>query len=120
MAVQGFRQLLVWQKAMDLFVATDRLSRRLRSEERFELTSQLRRAAGSVAANIAEGAGRMHLGDYVRHLSIARGSVREVESHLEAARRLGYFSDAELRDVNDLADQVSRMLLVQMRRLRAR
>jgi four helix bundle protein len=120
MGVQSFRDLRVWQAAMDLFVATHSLTRKLPRDERFELVSQLRRAAGSVAANIAEGNGRTHLGDYLRHLSIARGSVCELESHLEAARRLGYLGDAEVATVTDAADHVSRMLLLLMRRLGAR
>jgi four helix bundle protein len=120
MGVQSFRDLRVWQAAMDLFVAAHALSRKLPRDERFELSSQLRRAAGSVAANIAEGTGRTHLGDYLRHLSIARGSVREVESHLEAALRLGYLTAEDVATAAELADQVSRMLLNLMRRLGAR
>jgi four helix bundle protein len=119
-ALQSFRDLRVWQLAMDLFVAAHHLSRRLPRDERFELCSQLRRAAGSVAANIAEGTGRTHLGDYLRHLSIARGSVREVESHLEATIRLGYVTVEDVAPVAELADHVSRMLLKLMRRLGAR
>ena len=120
MAIQSFRDLRAWQVAMDLFVATHQLCKKLPREERYELASQLRRAAGAVSANIAEGSGRTHLGDYLRHLSIARGSVREVESHLEAVRRLGYVSADELTPVVDLADHGSRALLVLMRRLGAR
>jgi|SRR3954471_9046109 four helix bundle protein len=118
--VRGFRDLRVWQSAMDLFVATHSLTRSLPREERFELVSQIRRAAGSVGANIAEGTGRTHLGDYLHHLSIARGSVRELESHLEATIRLGYVRAEDIAHIVDLADHVSRMLLLMMRRLGAR
>ena len=120
MAIDSFRDLVVWQKAMDLFVAVHLLTRSFPPHERFELTSQLRRAAGGIHANIAEGTGRTHLGDYLRFLSVARGSVREVESHLEAARRLGYVSDRQLRPIAKLADEESRMLLVLIRRLGGR
>jgi four helix bundle protein len=119
-SVRSFRDLVVWRKSMDLFVAVDELTRRFPRDERFELTSQLRRSAESIGANIAEGTGRTHLGDYLRHLSIARGSVREVESHLEAAHRLGYVNEQDLRRAISLADEVSRMLLVMIRRLGGR
>jgi len=120
MSLQSFRDLRVWQAAIDLQVASNVLVRKLPPDERFELGSQIRRAAGSVPANIAEGNGRTHLGDYLRHLSIARGSVTELASHLEAARRLGYVSEADAARATELADCVSRMLLVLMRRLGAR
>ena len=87
--------------------------------QQFGLADQIRRAAVSVPANIAEGAGRIHRGDFVHHLSIARGSVREVESHAEVVRRLGYATDAELREVESLSDEISRMLLALIRRLRS-
>ena len=120
MGIESFRDLVVWQKAMELFVAVHEVTRTFPREERFELTSQLRRAAGGIHANIAEGTGRTHIGDYLRFLSVARGSVREVESHLEAARRLGYLRESQLQPIGALADEESRMLLVLIRRLGGR
>ena len=114
----GFRELVAWQKAMDLVVATHRVADALPLSQRFALADQLRRAAISVPANIAEGAGRLHLGDYLHHLSIARGSTRELESHLEVVRRLGYRTAAELRVPEELVQEVSRLLHSLIRRLR--
>jgi four helix bundle protein len=75
--VRSYRDLIVWQKAMDLVVESYRLSRLLPKSEVYGLGSQLQRAAVSVPANIAEGQGREHLGEYVHHLSIANGSLME-------------------------------------------
>ena len=86
------------------------LARRLPTMERFELASQMRRAASSVAANIAEGSGRFHPGDYVRYLSIARGSLMELDTHFEMATRAGYLSGQDLSKSLELIDHVGRML----------
>lgn len=82
MTVQCYRDLLVWQKAMEVVLACYRLSETFPKTETFGLASQLRRAAVSIPANIAEGHGREHLGDYLHHLSIANGSLMEAETHL--------------------------------------
>lgn len=110
MSVVGYRSLRVWQKAMDLVVESYQLARRLPPHERYGLASQMRRAAASVAANIAEGNGRAHRGDYVRHVSIARGSIMELETVVEIALRLNYLSDEEVVQGRELIDHVSRML----------
>ena len=73
MALKSCRELEVWQRSVDLVVEMYRLSGAFPSEEKFGLTSQIRRAAVSIPANIAEGYGRKHRGDYVRHVSFARG-----------------------------------------------
>ena len=75
--VNGYRDLLVWGRAMDLVVETYRLTEAFPREEKYGLVQQLRRAAVSVPSNIAEGHGRDHLGDYLHHLSIANGSLME-------------------------------------------
>ncbi|MFV9505811.1 MAG: four helix bundle protein [Oscillochloridaceae bacterium umkhey_bin13] len=88
MAIQSYRDLLVWQKSMDLVTEIYQLTRQFPHEELFGLTSQTRRAAVSIPANIAEGYGRIHRKEYLHHLSIARGSLMEVETHLQIAVRL--------------------------------
>jgi len=90
MGLQSYRDLEVWQVAMDLVEATYILTRQYPKEERYGLTSQTQRAAVSVPANISEGYGRTHRGDYKRFLSIARGSLCELETHFTIAVRLGY------------------------------
>src|SRR5688572_13996476 len=80
--------LLVWQASMDLVAAVYRLTKLLPIDERYGLSSQLRRAAVSVAVNIAEGSGRVARGDFLHFLSISRGSLREVECFLSVTERL--------------------------------
>ena len=94
MSIQSYRDLLVWQKAIELVLECYRLSRQLLKWESFGLAAQLQRTAVSIPANIAEGNGRDHLGDYLRDLSIANGSLMELETHLLLASRLGYFDQA--------------------------
>src|SRR5688500_4478604 len=88
MAAGGYRDLRAWQRAMELTVACYRCTRQLPTEERLELSRQIRRASASIAANIAEGNARSHHGDYLHFLSIARGSTAELMTHLELVERL--------------------------------
>jgi four helix bundle protein len=104
------RQLTVWQKAMDLMVESHRLAAKLPQVERFDLGSQIRRASVSVPANISEGNARSHRKEYLHFLSIARGSLSELDTLLEGARRVNYFTESDLLLSQELIDHVSRML----------
>lgn len=91
-----FHKMKAWQKADDFVLLIYEATRAFPDAEKFGLTSQMRRAAVSVPANIAEGAGREHVKDFLRFLYIARGSLSEVEYYLHLARRLQYLDDASL------------------------
>ncbi|HET7459259.1 MAG TPA: four helix bundle protein [Gemmatimonadaceae bacterium] len=111
MTSRGYRDLVVWQQAMDLVVISHRIADSLPATQRFALADQIRRAAISIPANIAEGYTRIHRGDYLRHLSIARASAGELDTHLLIAVRLGY-GEPDLRDrALALTDRVSRLLV---------
>jgi four helix bundle protein len=110
MAVTYYRDLLVWQKAMDLVVEIYRISTRFPHGEQFGLTNQIRRSAVSVPANIAEGHGRFHTAEFLHFLSIARGSLSETETHLQIALRLGYLSSDELQSADELIQHTGRLL----------
>jgi four helix bundle protein len=105
-----YSDLLVWQKAMDLVEVVYRVSRSFPSEERFGLASQLQRSAVSIPSNIAEGHGRKSTKAYVNYLSIASGSLMELETQLHIARRLGYVDDAVLGEITEASGQIGRML----------
>ena len=96
--------------AVEIGVRCYDLSRTFPREERYGLTAQLRSAAVSVAANIAEGNGRLTRGEYLNHLSIARGSLRELDIHLEFACRLGYATTDAIRELRDLIDVAAALL----------
>src|SRR5262245_20249360 len=108
--IRSYRDLRVWQLAMDLAVAARRLARQLPSIEKYELASQIRRSSVSIPANIAEGYGRRHTGDYIHHLYIANGSLKELETELLLANRSEYLAEAETESVLALADVLGRML----------
>ena len=95
---------------MDLTVAVYDVAKALPADERYGLGSQLKRAAVSVPANVAEGYGRTHRGEYLRHLSIARGSLSEVETLLAIAARVGLVGRDETVDVWNTAQEVGKML----------
>lgn len=116
MTIGSHRELVVWQKAMDMVVQVYRLSDRFPKSELYRLTSQLTRAAASVPANIAEGNGRSSRRDYAHFVSIARGSLNETETFLLLAIRLGYLSEQDARPTLALITEVGRMLT----RLRSR
>ncbi len=109
MAVQSHRDLIVWQRGMELVVAVYTLARQLPTVEQFGLSSQLTRAAVSIPANIAEGRGCHGTREYANFCSIARGSLKELETLLE----IGATTPAK-----GLADEVGRMLTTLIQRLR--
>ena len=110
MQVRSYRELIVWQKAMDLVVMCYQISGQFPKTEMYGLTSQLQRAAVSVPANIAEGQGRSHIREFLNHLSIAYGSLMEVETHLEIAARLTYLDPAMLPMMLEQTAEIGRML----------
>ena len=118
--VRHHRELIVWQRSMELLIATYAIARLLPREELFGLTSQMRRAAASVPSNIAEGHARFHRGDFVHHLSTARGSLAEVETLLDACESLAYCDAEKLARARGLADEVRRMLGSMIMRLKAK
>ena len=113
----SYRDLVVWQRAVQLTVAVYKLTSSFPASERFGLTNQLRRASVSVASNIAEGYGRSTKGEYLLFLGHARGSKCEVETQLVISGALGFGSGAERQIAESLADEVGRMLVAMMRKL---
>jgi four helix bundle protein len=120
MRVRDYRDLVVWERAVDLVAEIYRLSAGFPPEERFGLTSQVRRASVSVSANIAEGSGRATSGDLLNFLSHARGSLKEAESMVFVAERLGFVSAPDCTQALSLADETSRMLTVLRTRITKR
>jgi four helix bundle protein len=119
MALESYRDLEVWQKAIQLIVESYRRTDSFPKDERFGLTAQIRRAAIAVAANIAEGHERRHLGDYLRHVSHSRGSIAELETELIVAERLSFARRRDLASLYLLCDDISRMLTGLRRSLEA-
>jgi four helix bundle protein len=118
--VRSYRDLTVWQRGMDLVVLSYQLTRRLPRDELYGLTSQIRRAATSVPANIAEGQGRRHTREFLHFLGVARGSLLELETHLLAAQRLKLLNEGDVTRSLELASQVSRMIAGMIRSLEKR
>jgi four helix bundle protein len=119
MAIRNFRDLTVWNKAMDLAAEVYGPVDDLPKREAFGLVSQLTRAAASVPANIAEGHARATKKDYAHFLSIAQGSLAETQTFLLLAVRVGYLTEERVADAFALADEVARMLGALRTRLRA-
>ena len=115
---QSFRDLVVWQRAVEMSLAVYKLTSGFPSSERFGLTDQLRRASVSVASNIAEGNGRSTTGEYRQFLGHARGSVCEVQTQLVISSGLNYGSSSKREAAETLCGEVSRMLNALMSTLR--
>ena len=104
------RDLILWHKAMDLAVLAYRHCSSLPRHEIFGLASQLRRAAASIPSNIAEGCSRTSANDYLYFLSVARGSLAELETQMLLAQRIGYLTEAESSELQRCIDEVGRIL----------
>lgn len=112
--------LMVWQKAIDLVDSVYRLTESFPNSERYGLTSQVQRASVSAPANIAEGSGRDSTKDYLRFLSIAKGSLAEVTTYFTILERRGYCDTNQLKEAVGLANEVGRLLSGLQRSLRRR
>ena len=106
----GFEKLDVWQKSVEMADAVYRLTREFPDYERFGLANQMRRAAVSVCANIAEGSGRGSNKDFSRFIEVAYGSLMELVSHLHIARRREFVTAEVARSLYRQADEIARML----------
>jgi four helix bundle protein len=108
--VRSYRDLAVWQRSMELAVECHLLSRRLPRRGASGLAAQIERAAASVPANIAEGCGQWTRPDYLRHLSMANGSLLQLETHVLIASRLGLLAPGQLATVLALSGETGRLL----------
>ena len=115
--MEDFKDLRVWEKAHELTLSVYSKTHGFPREEMYGLTSQIRRAASSVGANIAEGCGRRSDGEMRRFLQIARGSASEVEYHLLLARDLQFLSADDFKDLEAMVLEIQRMLAAFVQRL---
>ncbi len=111
MQIESFKDLIVWQRAMELVVYTYEKTRFFPKSEEYGLTSQIRRAVVSIPSNIAEGYGRRSTGDYIRFLQISVGSLYELQTQIEISRRLSFLKDSDYNEINALCEEVSKMLI---------
>ncbi|MFB3922081.1 MAG: four helix bundle protein [Terriglobia bacterium] len=117
--IQSYRDLKVWQQAIDLAEACYHLTRRFPREEIYGLTSQIRRAAVSIPANIAEGNGRDTRREYIQFLRIAQGSLKELETHLILCTRIGLVASAAKEKTLGQCEDIGKMLRALIRSLEA-
>lgn len=109
MTVRKYRDLEVWQKAMELVTKVYGCTQRFPREEMYGLTNQVRRAAVSVPSNIAEGQGRRTTREFLHHLSIARGSLAEVDTQVEIAERLGFLTKEQAEEIGQVLTSVAKL-----------
>ena len=117
--VQDYRDLVAWQKAMELVPTVYTQVKKLPREELHCLSAQIRRAAVSIPANIAEGHSRRHTREFIQHLSIARGSTAELATLLEIAVRLSYLAREEVTPLTERIIEIRRLTAGLMTRLQA-
>lgn len=110
MTITNYKDLEVWQKAMDLVIECYQITKSFPKHEVFGLAGQLQRAVVSIAANIAEGHARKHTKEFLQSLSVAYGSLAELETHIEIAKRLGYIATETAMELIDKTSTIGRML----------
>jgi len=115
--IRGFKDLKVWQKGLDIAEQCYFLTKRFPKEELYGMVQQIRRSAASIPANIAEGYGRKHTKEYVRFLTIAQGSLNELETHLILSSRVGLCKTQDTEVIMTLLQEESRMLVSLMKKL---
>jgi four helix bundle protein len=115
--INSYRDLRIWQDAMSLAEVCYRLTREFPRDELFGLTSQIRRSAASISANIAEGHGRENTGSFVQSLRIAQGSLKELETHLILAERIGLLLAPTLQSTLAECESLGKMVRALIRSL---
>ena len=110
MTINNFRDLRVWQLGMDLVEMIYRCTQAFPQQEMYGLISQMRRSAVSIPSNIAEGHTREHSKEYLYHLSVAQGSLAELQTQIEIARRLEYLSNDQAQQISEQALSLTRQL----------
>jgi four helix bundle protein len=110
------KKLDVWKSALDLVAEIYKVTRLLPGDEKYNLSSQMKQAAVSVPANIAEGAARNTKKEFANFLHIAQGSLSELDTHIEVAKRLDYFKEDMLTDTDLLMNRIDKMLTGLIRR----
>ena len=110
MGAKNYQDLIVWQRSMDFVELVYQATKAFPKEELYGLTSQLRRAAVSIPSNIAEGQGRTSPKEFIHFLSIAHGSLREAETQIMIAQRLGYIQPDQVTPMLNLASEIGKMI----------
>ncbi|MBR4787229.1 MAG: four helix bundle protein [Bacteroidales bacterium] len=108
--IKNYRELIVWQKAMEMVENIYTLTQSLPKDELFSITNQIRRAAISVPSNIAEGYGRQSKKEYLQFLSIANGSVCEIETQLLLCLRIGYLTEENTKETFQLLSEIGKII----------
>ncbi len=116
--MQDFRELRVWQRSHELTLELYQVTAQFPAEERYGMSSQIRRAAASIATNIAEGCGRGSDADFARFLQISMGSASELDYHLLLARDLNYLDSAQYNQLYNKLSELKRMLNSLIQKLR--
>ncbi|MGE0749926.1 MAG: four helix bundle protein [Variibacter sp.] len=120
MEIKSYRDLKVWQDAMSVAESTYRLTTRFPKDELYGMTSQIRRSAVSIAANIAEGHGRENSGSFVQFLRVAQGSLKELETHLVLAGRVNLAPTSGVEPILTQCDELGKMLRSLIRSIQRR
>ncbi len=116
--MKTYRELIVWQKSMDLVTTIYKVTSVFPNEENFGLTSQMRRSSVSIPSNIAEGYGRNSLNDYIRFLNIAVGSLYELQTQIEIAFNLSYVLKEQFEVIHENSREIERMMSSLIRKLK--
>jgi four helix bundle protein len=119
-SISSYRDLLVWQASVELATRCYKLTAAFPSGELYGMTSQIRRASVSVAANIAEGHGRDGTGNFIQFLRVAQGSLKELETHIVICGRVGLLDEQVVGTVQEQCDEIGRMLRSLIRTLEAK
>lgn len=118
--MESYRELIVWQKSMDLVTQIYKITKGFPKEELYGLVNQIRRCAISIPSNIAEGFGRSGTQDYLRFLHISRGSLFELQTQLEVCGNIDYISSGELGNLYPACDDVGKLLNGLIKKLKTR
>ena len=118
--IQSYRDLIVWQKSMALAAKCYKETRSFPPAEMYGMTSQIRRSAASIPANIADGNGRENTGSYIQSLRVAQGSLEELETHVLLANAVEFMENAVSESIREKCDEVGRLLRALIRALQER